>query len=41
MGTTAVTANLANDSIEIAATGVATTLVGSVCAIQAAVDVEI
>jgi hypothetical protein len=41
MGATAVTANLANDSIEVAATGAATTLVGSVCAIHAAVDVEI
>lgn len=41
MGATAVTANLANDEIEIAATGVATTLVGSVCTIHATVDVEI
>lgn len=41
MGVTALTANLTSDQIEVAATGVATTLVGSVCAIHATVDVEI
>lgn len=41
MSTTAVTANLSSDQIEVAATGVATTLVGSVCAIHAAIDVDI
>jgi hypothetical protein len=41
MGATALTANLTSDNIEIAATGVATTLVGSVCAIHAAIDVDI
>ena len=41
MGATAVTANLSNDRIEIAATGVATTLVASVVSIHLAIDVEI
>lgn len=41
MGATAVTANLSNSTIEVAATGVTTTLVGSVCTVHAAVDVEI
>ena len=41
MGVTAVTANLSSSRIEVAATGVATTLVGSVVAIHVAIDVEI
>jgi hypothetical protein len=41
MGATAVTANLADSAIEVAATGVATTLVGSVCTVHIAVDVDI
>lgn len=41
MGATALTANLTADSIEVAATGVASTLVGSTVAIHIAVDTEI
>jgi hypothetical protein len=41
MGVTALTANLAGSQIEVAATGSATTLVGSVCTIHIAVDVDI